>query len=97
MFETTKLLTLYLVSEESEPLQEALSQFESVFNRVFLDLSAQLLGLLAHAVLQNKQWWVLMMVTGQTVSLPLITYYSLWCFPKLLLLLNAPDVKILYS
>lgn len=43
---------LYLVSEETELLQEVLHQLEFVSDCVFLHLSPDLLGLLTHAVLQ---------------------------------------------
>ncbi len=49
------VLCLYLVSKETEFLQEVLHQLEFVSDRVFLHLSADLLGLLAHAVLQEKK------------------------------------------
>lgn len=48
-------LILYLVCEESKLLQEVLHQLEFVSDCVFLHLSAKLLGLLAHAVLQEER------------------------------------------
>ena len=44
---------MYLVSEEAKPLQEVLHQLELLFDGVPLHLRAQLLGLLAHTVLQG--------------------------------------------
>lgn len=48
-------LNLYLVSEETELLQEVLHQLEFVSDCVFLHLSSDLLGLLTHAVLQEER------------------------------------------
>lgn len=47
-------LNCYLISKETEPLQEVLRKLEFVFHRVFLHLCSHLLGLLTHAVLQEE-------------------------------------------
>lgn len=46
-----KVAHLYLIREEAEPQQEVLHQLEFVSHCVFLHLSPDLPGLLAHAVL----------------------------------------------
>lgn len=63
IYSALRVLRLYLISEETELLQEVQHQLEFVSDCVFLHLSPDLLGLLAHVVLQEERWWVMMIHT----------------------------------
>lgn len=55
IYSALRVLRLYLISEETELLQEVQHQLEFVSDCVFLHLSPDLLGLLAHVVLQEER------------------------------------------